>query len=295
MVGRALHRRMGDTIFVVRWSIVMSLVLCLVGVLLASGCGASSGDTSSGASAPTTVAGFSDSSSSYVYRVRSGSMEPTLPIGARIVVKKGALAVGAIVVFHPPEGFATQQCGPEPHVVKFGGAACDAPIARMAKIKLIKRIVADPGDEIYIREGHVYRKANNSGEFVRETDSYIRACHVGSGCDFPVPIKIAAGHWFLMGDNRGESDDSRFWGPVPTKWIVGVAANYVPGSPVIQSQRRFERQSFHDRIIAKLEVCLHNAGIAVPRDDSALLSSTSGIRTDSPRVEAAISRCQSAL
>ena len=33
----------------------------------------------------------------------------------------------------------------------------------------------------------------------------------------------------MMGDNRGESDDSRFWGPVPTGWIVGAAfATYWP-------------------------------------------------------------------
>lgn len=36
-------------------------------------------------------------------------------------------------------------------------------------------------------------------------------------------MKTPVGHWFLMGDNRGESDDSRFWGPVPTAWIIGTA------------------------------------------------------------------------
>jgi signal peptidase I len=56
----------------------------------------------------------------------------------------------------------------------------------------------------------------------READSYIRPCSGVSECNFPVPITIPAGDWFLLGDNRGESDDSRFWGPVPTSWIVGV-------------------------------------------------------------------------
>jgi signal peptidase I len=152
-------------------------------------------------------------------------MEPTLPIRARVVVKEGPPAVGAIVVYHPPEGEAVEKCGPKPHVVKPGGAACDAPIPNVSKIKLIKRIVAGPGDEIYIREGHVYRKADGSGKLVRESDPYIRACGGSPECNFPDPIKIPAGYWFLLGDNRGESNDSRFWGPVPTAWIVGIATS----------------------------------------------------------------------
>lgn len=104
-----------------------------------------------------------------------------------------------------------------------GGAACDAAVPREAPGKFIKRIVAGPGDEIYVQAGHVYRMAAAADEFVRERDFYIRPCGSGAECNFPVPIKIPAGHWFLMGDNRGNSEDSRFWGPVPTAWIVGVA------------------------------------------------------------------------
>jgi signal peptidase I len=86
----------------------------------------------------------------------------------------------------------------------------------------IKRIVAGPGDEIYVRAGHVYRKASDTSRFVRERDPYVARCGGNAECNFPDPIKIPAGRSFLMGDNRGESDDSRFWGPIPTGWIVGV-------------------------------------------------------------------------
>jgi signal peptidase I len=45
----------------------------------------------------------------------------------------------------------------------------------------------------------------------------------------PEAVRVPAGHWFMMGDNRGESDDSRFWGPVPEDWVIGGAfATYWP-------------------------------------------------------------------
>jgi signal peptidase I len=171
------------------------------------------------------------------YRIPSGSMEPTLTIGQRVLVDRigthfSEPHIGQITVFHPPEGAEQQECGPVPHTVKLGGAACDEPIPKEdTSINFIKRIVAGPGDEIYVKEGHVYRKAAGTSRFVREQDSYIRECPSSPECTpgFPTPIKIPAGHWFMMGDNRGESDDSRFWGPVPTSWIIGEAfATYWP-------------------------------------------------------------------
>ena len=157
------------------------------------------------------------------YRVPSGSMAPTLEVGDRAYYKalSGAPSIGEIVIFHPPAGAVQEECGPKPHVVRLGGAACEQPVLQAANIRFIKRVVAGPGDEIYIKQGHVYLKVAGKSTFVREQDSYTKACGVDPECNFPIPIKIAPGHWFLMGDNRGESDDSRFWGPVPTSWIVG--------------------------------------------------------------------------
>jgi signal peptidase I len=169
------------------------------------------------------------------YKIPSGSMEPTLAIGQRVLVNRigtdfGGPHVGEIAVFHPPEGATQEECGPIPHTVKFGGAPCSTPVPKEDNgVNFIKRVVAGPGDEIYVKEGHVYRKAAHTNSFVREHDSYIRECGVSPECNFTTPIKIPAGHWFMMGDNRGESDDSRFWGPVPTGWIVGQAiATYWP-------------------------------------------------------------------
>jgi signal peptidase I len=174
------------------------------------------------------------------YRIPSGSMEPTLTIGQRVLVNRIGMRfsephVGEIVVFHPPKGAEQEtageqpQCGVVPHTVVYGHAACSQPVPQKASVNFIKRVVAGPGDEIYIREGHVFRKASGKKEFVPEKDPYIRPCGGVPECNFPTPIKIPAGHWFMMGDNRGESDDSRFWGPVPTGWIIGGAfATYWP-------------------------------------------------------------------
>jgi signal peptidase I len=156
------------------------------------------------------------------YKIPSRSMEPTLEVGQRVLVDRIGMhfsepKIGEVVVFHPPKDAEQQVCGPAPHMVTPGGAACDAPEPEEASVNFIKRIVAGPGDTIYIKEGHAYVNGK------REKDPYITPCGSSSECNFPTPIKIPAGHWFMMGDNRGESDDSRFWGPVPTSWIIGQA------------------------------------------------------------------------
>ncbi len=162
------------------------------------------------------------------YRIPSGSMEPTLGINQRVLVNRIGMSlsgphVGQIVVFHPPEGAEQEECGPIPHTITLGGAACSQPVPKESSVNFIKRIVAGPGEEMYVKEGHVYHRVPGHGPFVREDDSYIRECGTSPECNFPKPIVIPAGHWFMMGDNRGESDDSRFWGPVPKGWIIGNA------------------------------------------------------------------------
>jgi signal peptidase I len=151
------------------------------------------------------------------YKIPSASMEPTLVEGQRVLVNRigndfSSPHVGEIVVFHPPKDADSEVCG----AVHVPAAACDSPEPEDASQNFIKRVVAGPGDEIYVREGHVFRKAAGTSRFVAENDSYIAACGVSTECNFPTPIRIPAGHWFVMGDNRGDSDDSRFWGPVPT-------------------------------------------------------------------------------
>ena len=170
------------------------------------------------------------------YRIPSGSMEPTLSIGQRVLVNRIGMDfsephVGEIAVFHPPRDAEQQVCGPVPARDQARRRRVRrSPSRSRSGVNFIKRIVAGPGDEIYIREGHVFRKARGQ-EPVRGGEGLLHQTLPATQpeCNFPTPIKIPPGHWFMMGDNRGESDDSRFWGPVPTGWIIGGAfATYWP-------------------------------------------------------------------
>lgn len=159
------------------------------------------------------------------YRIPSESMVPTLQVGQRVLVNRignrfNAPHIGEVVVFHPPAGAETNQCGDQR---RQPDQACDLPTPQRSNVNYIKRVVAGPGDTVYIKGGHAYVNGK------RQKDGFTRPCEGGTGCDFPRPITIPANHWFMMGDNRGESDDSRFWGPVPRSWIIGGAfATYWP-------------------------------------------------------------------
>jgi signal peptidase I len=159
------------------------------------------------------------------YRIPSGSMEPTLKVGQRILVNRLAArfsspGVGAIVVFHPPsqyqQGCADQAAG-QNQAGQDSARACDLAWHQPSSQTFVKRVVGLPGDRISIRNGHVIRNG------VPEKDSYISPCDGVGSCSFPAAITIPRGDYFMMGDNRGESDDSRFWGPVPKSWIIGQA------------------------------------------------------------------------
>ena len=159
------------------------------------------------------------------YRIPSESMVPTLEIGQRVLVNRigarfSAPDIGNVTVFHPPAGSETNQCG----APQQDGEACAKPTAGRSDVNFIKRVVAGPGDRIAIDDGHVVL----NGKRQREPFARFEGCENGD-CDFPKAITVPPDHWFMMGDNRGASDDSRFWGPVPRKWIIGGAfATYWP-------------------------------------------------------------------
>jgi signal peptidase I len=159
------------------------------------------------------------------YQIPSGSMEPTLDIGQRVLVNRfiyhfSSPSIGDIVVFHPPAGAERgNECG----VPRAPDEPCPKPTPQEDSQNFIKRIVAGPGDTVSIRDGHPVV----NGKIAKE--GFIQPCGGGSACNLPKPITVPPGDFFMMGDNRGSSDDSRFWGPVPQDWFIGEAfATYWP-------------------------------------------------------------------
>lgn len=158
------------------------------------------------------------------YRVPSGAMLPTLKVGQIITVDNAAMRVrpprlGEIVVAHPPSGMAAAvpRCGNADEGIghpRMCGAQTASPGAEL----LIKRVVGLPGDRLSLRGGHVVRNGRP------EPDGYITPCRPASlpDCNFPQSIVVPAGEYFVLGDNRAASDDSRFWGPIERSWISGV-------------------------------------------------------------------------
>jgi signal peptidase I len=153
-------------------------------------------------------------------------MLPTLQLGSHVTVSldpKYVPQVGDIVVFHPPAGAqsASPVCG-NPHQGVGHSEACGRPTPQPSPDTFIKRIVAGPGDAVAIRNGRVVRNGQPQPE------PYITQCGTDPICDFPRPISIPAGDYFVLGDNRGASDDSRFWGPVRRTWIIGKVVGHTP-------------------------------------------------------------------
>jgi signal peptidase I len=155
------------------------------------------------------------------YQIPSESMEPTLDPGQRVLVNRlstklgGDPEIGDVLVFHPPTGADGngQECG----VRRQADQACPEPTGEPSDQNFIKRVVAGPGDRLYIEDGQPVV----NGEPLEE--DYIRGCGGQPICNLPEEIVVPPDHWFMMGDNRGQSDDSRYWGPIDGDWIIGEA------------------------------------------------------------------------
>jgi signal peptidase I len=190
------------------------------------------------------------------YKIPSGSMLQTLDVGQRVLVNRvkgrfGTPERGDILVFHPPPGANEARCGiqsgdhygaedleyigiPEADLALDIGNSpimpCPQAAAGAESQAFIKRVIGMPGDRLKIIKGHAYINDKKLDEpYINTEDSCDDAATFRPSCTFGENIKIQPGHYFMMGDNRNDSDDSRFWGPIPKKNIVGEAfATYWP-------------------------------------------------------------------
>ena len=156
------------------------------------------------------------------FRIPSASMEPTLDIGQRVLVSRvnyhvGEPDRGEVVVFKPPAGADNNECGVPNFEPASRNQACPRPSSGESDQNFIKRIVAVGGDRVRIERGRVILNGKKVDEpFIEPSEN----CSI---CNLPREITVPKGHYFMMGDNRGESADSREWGPVPEDQLVGQA------------------------------------------------------------------------
>ena len=174
------------------------------------------------------------------FRIPSGSMIPTLEIGDFVVVKKYAYGVKLPVINKKILEMGEPERG-DVVVFRYPGDP---------NINYIKRLVGMPGDHVQWTSD---KKLLINGELVKQTtlDAYPYTSNSGVKSDVAhvsetiksaegefeyntIHIPNAArgagdwvvpeGHYFMMGDNRDNSNDSRFWGFVPEKYLVGKAS-----------------------------------------------------------------------
>ena len=124
--------------------------------------------------------------------IPSGSMEPTLQVGDRIIVSKfnyhfWSPQRGDIIVFKYPLDPTRD---------------------------FVKRLIAFGGETVTLKNSMLYINNQQVPEEYLPAGLYFN--------DFG-PIIVPPGHYLALGDNRNNSDDSRVWGPLPQKYVVGKA------------------------------------------------------------------------
>ena len=131
--------------------------------------------------------------------IPSGSMLPALQLQDRVLVEKlrarlhRPIPIGTVVVFHPPAALIAAGYDP--------------------KAALIKRVVAQAGDAVEVRDGVLWRNGSKAAiDWSAEPMDYQLE-----------PLTVPPDHLLVLGDNRNASLDSHLWGPLPQKALIGTA------------------------------------------------------------------------
>lgn len=141
------------------------------------------------------------------YRVPTGAMAPTVPIGSHLVVRLGGTVErGSIAAFRFPVD---------------------------ARYSFVMRIVAAGGDVVEIRDKRLFVNGREPDEpYAVHADQMTYPGQEALTEPFRSrdqfgPYRVPPGHYFVLGDDRDRSSDSRYWGTVPRENIIGpVIAAY---------------------------------------------------------------------
>ena len=158
------------------------------------------------------------------FQIPSGSMLPGLKVGDFLLVNQHVYGYKINRIGEPAIGGRDPEYG---DVVVFVPPHVNAPF--------VKRLIGKPGDVIRYQNKKLY--VNNTpldqelisskpGELIiketfEETSRIIRLRETAS--EFPYEVTVPSGHYFVMGDNRDNSSDSRIWGFVPRENFMGTA------------------------------------------------------------------------
>ncbi|MBI3901924.1 MAG: signal peptidase I [Nitrosomonadales bacterium] len=188
------------------------------------------------------------------FKIPSGSMIPTLQVGDFILVNKYTLGIrlpivnkkivqindphrGDVMVFHYPENPSVD------YIKRVVGLPGDTIVYKNNKQLYVNGVLQEDkpeGEYNYVEGGlrfvHTERYSENLDGHAHAVivNPELPSVHLGSVADFPhreacsyndeeMRCTVPAGHYFMMGDNRDNSRDSRYWGFVPDELIVGKA------------------------------------------------------------------------
>lgn len=153
------------------------------------------------------------------FKIPTGSMENNLLIGDHLLVNK--------FVFGPTTASLERALLPVEDVRRGDVVVFKYP--EQPDRDFIKRVIGLPGDTVEVREKRVYINGRRLDEpYVHYLEPPAAPSELHEVTSFDVrerygPVTVPSGHFFVMGDNRDNSQDSRYWGFLPRDYIKGRA------------------------------------------------------------------------
>ncbi len=149
------------------------------------------------------------------FKIPTGSMEQNLLIGDHLLVNK--------FVFGPTKSEAERFLLPMGSVERGDIVVFKYPDD--PERDFIKRVIGLPGEMLEISDKRIVINGKRLNEpYLRnQVPTVRRDLGTVAGRDNYGPVTVPAGHYFVMGDNRDNSQDSRFWGPLPRNYLKGRA------------------------------------------------------------------------